>query len=111
MKTGYLLVIFSAFCEAAWNIALKKSTGLTDWAMNMIGILFLLGGIFSFKKSLDAIPLSITIVVWSGLSLMLTIVFDQITERQTWSRMTIFFMACSILSIVGLSYYSSVQKP
>ena len=69
---GLLLIILSAISEALWNVALKKSEGFTDWTTNAIGVLFLICGIITFKKAIGLMPLSVVIVIWSGLSLMLT---------------------------------------
>ncbi|MGZ3944531.1 MAG: hypothetical protein ACXVJB_06285, partial [Mucilaginibacter sp.] len=60
------------------NVVLKKSTGLTDWGVNGVGILLVLTGVFLFKKSLDSISLSIAALVWSVISLTLTIGLDML---------------------------------
>jgi len=98
------MLILSAVMESFWNMALKKSTGLTDWLVNSIGITFLIIGIFSFKKSLDSISLSIAIVVWSGVSLLFTIGLDVIFFKTKFDLLTGAFMFACIVSIIGLHY-------
>jgi multidrug transporter EmrE-like cation transporter len=106
-RFGMLMLVLAAIAESAWNVALKKSTGLTDWAVNGFGMLFLLAGIFLFKKSLDSISLSIAALVWSGVSLTLTIGLDILFFKTRFDLLTAAFMVLSILSIIGLSYSAS----
>ena len=103
---GFLLIILSAVSEALWNIALKKSGGFTDWSTNAVGILFLVCGILTFKKAIGLMPMSIVIVIWSGLSLMLTIVLDVYLFKTRLDYRVVLFMALCIVSIIGLNYYS-----
>lgn len=101
-----MLLIFSAICEALWNICLTKSKGFTDWTPNTLGILLLVGGILSFKKSLDFMPLSIAIVIWSGLSLILTILLDVYFFKTSIDYRVAFFMVLCIVSIIGLNFFA-----
>jgi multidrug transporter EmrE-like cation transporter len=101
-----LLLLLSAFCEAVWNIFLTKSNGLTDWTSNLPGILCLLIGIFTFKGALAGMPLSIAVVIWSGVSLLLTIAFDVYFFSTKIDFKVGFFMILCIVSIIGLQYYA-----
>ena len=107
MKIEIIFLILSAIFEALWNIALKKSNGLTDWGTNLIGVFFLVGGIITFKIAIGGIPLSIAIIIWSGISLMLTIILDIYFFKTRIDFAIAFFMGLSIISIIGLNYYSS----
>src|ERR1700724_3687513 len=102
---GFVFIIISALCEAFWNIYLTKSKGLTDWIINILGLFFLIIGIISFKKGLHYAPLSIVIVVWSGLSLLITIAFDMYIFKTRIDFKVAFFMSMCIISIIGLNYY------
>ncbi len=106
MSYTLLFLLISAFCEAAWNILLTKSKGITDWGVNILGVIFLLIGIFTFKKALSGMALSVAIVIWSGLSLLLTIIFDVYIFKTKIDFKMAFFMTLCILSILGLNYYS-----
>ena len=106
---GLFLLIISALAEAIWNIYLTKSKGLTDWGVNIIGVSFLLLGIFTFKKALTSMPLSVAIVIWSGLSLLLTIVLDVYIFKTKIDYKIAFFMVICIVSILGLNYFSKVN--
>ncbi|HET9057835.1 MAG TPA: SMR family transporter [Chitinophagaceae bacterium] len=106
MNLPFLLLLISAFCEAVWNIFLTKSKGIGDWGVNAIAIFFLIAGILTFKKALAGTPLSIAIVIWSGLSLSLTIFFDIYIFKTKVDWRVAFFMIMCILSIMGLNYYS-----
>ncbi len=103
---GLFFLIISALCEAIWNIFLTKSKGLSDWEANIFGVLFLLGGIISFKKALGTMSLSIAIVIWSGVSLILTIIFDIYFFKTKVDFKTAIFIILCIGSILGLNYYS-----
>ena len=107
MKPEILLLTASAVCEAFWNIALKKSTGITNWRVNLVGIICLILGIITFKKSIETIPLSVAIVIWSGFSLMLTIGLDMILYKSKIDLKTGFFMLLCLISIIGLNYFSA----
>ena len=65
-EMSWRLLLISGTCEALWNIALKKSNGIIDWGVNSVGIFFLIGGIIAFKKAIAIIPLSISLMIWSG---------------------------------------------
>lgn len=106
---GLFLLILSALCEAIWNIYLTKSKGFTDWGVNVGGLLFLVLGIVTFKKALAHLPLSVAIVIWSGLSLMLTIGLDVWIFHTKIDYKTAFFMGLCIVSILGLNYFSQAQ--
>ena len=106
MKWGLVLLIISAIFEALWNIALKKSQGLYDWQVNTLGLVVLVVGIITFKKAIGIIPLSIAIVIWSGVSLMLTILLDVFLFKTKIDFKVAFFMGLCIISIIGLNYYS-----
>jgi multidrug transporter EmrE-like cation transporter len=101
-----LALIISALCEAFWNILLTKSKGITDWGINLLGIFFLTIGIITFKKALSEISLSTAVVIWSGLSLILTIIMDVFIFKTNINYKVAFFMLLSIVSILGLHYYS-----
>lgn len=104
---GLLLLIVSALCESVWNFFLAKSKGITDWGINVIGIAFLIAAIVAFKKSLNDIPLSIAAVIWSGLSLPLTILIDiSFFKTKIDIRTTICMVIC-ILSIIALNYFGT----
>jgi multidrug transporter EmrE-like cation transporter len=101
-------IALSALCEAIWNIFLTKSKGITDWSNNIVGILFLIISIFAFKKALNGMPLSVASVVWSGLSLIFTIVLDMYFFDTRFDYKIVFFMVLGIISILGLNYYSTM---
>ncbi|MGZ4001519.1 MAG: DMT family transporter [Mucilaginibacter sp.] len=103
-RFGMLMLVLSAITESAWNVVLKKSTGLTDWGVNGVGILLVLTGVFLFKKSLDSISLSIAALVWSVISLTLTIGLDMLFFKTRFDLLTAGFMVLSMLSIIGLSF-------
>ncbi len=71
-----------------------------------MGLLFLAGGIITFKKAIGLMPLSIAIVIWSGLSLMLTILLDVYLFKTKMNFKVALFMVLCMASIVGLNYYS-----
>ena len=102
---NFVLLIISAACEAAWNIFLSKSRGFTDWSTNAIALFFLGAGIFTFKQALAGLPLSIAIVIWSGLALLFTVALDIYFFKTQINGKVAFFMALCILSILCLNYY------
>ena len=106
---GFVFIVISALCEAFWNIYLTKSKGLTDWIVNIIGLFFLTIGIITFKQALYYTPLSIAIVVWSGLSLLITIAFDMYIFKTRIDFKVAFFMTMCIISIIGLNNYSKAK--
>lgn len=109
MNFSLILLFISAFSESAWNIYLAKSRGIFDWSNNILGVIFLLTGIFTFKKALSGIPLSIAIVIWSGLSLILTILLDVVIFKTKIDWKVALFMGLCIMSILGLNYYSKIN--
>lgn len=106
MNPGMPFLILSCCTEAVWNICLKRSKGLSDWPVNLVGITFMIIGILAFKKSLSNISLSVATVIWSGTSLVLTIVLDIYLYNTKTDFKTIFFIALCMISIIGLNFSS-----
>ncbi|MBS1532108.1 MAG: hypothetical protein JSU01_17535 [Bacteroidetes bacterium] len=106
-KLSMLMLLLAAIAEAIWNVALKKSTGLTDWRANGIGLCCMSLGIFLFKKSLDSVSLSVASLVWSAISLSLTIGLDVLFFKTRFDLLTAGFILLSIISIIGLGYSAS----
>jgi multidrug transporter EmrE-like cation transporter len=100
-------LLLSGCTEAVWNICLTKSKGITDWPVNLIGVTFLAIGIVTFKKALDTTSLSVASVIWSGVSLILTILADVYFFKTRLDYRTAFFMVLCLLSTMGLNYYSN----
>src|SRR3569833_1085324 len=107
MNTGILFLLASAVCDAVWNVCLKLSKGINDWPVNIIGISFLAIGIVTFKKALDFFPLSVAVVLWFGMSLVMTTIADMIWFKTMLNFKIIFFMALCLVSIAGLNYFSA----
>ena len=107
MNIGFFLLLASSICDAVWNVCLKQSRGLTDWLVNIIGISFLISGIITFKKALDSFPLSIAIVIWFGITFVLTTILDVIWFKTVLSFKITFFMLLCVVSIIGLNYFST----
>ena len=105
MKSSFVLLIAAAFSDAVWNIALKKSDGIFDWKTNVVGVFFVAMAIITFKKAIDKIPLSIGIVICSGVTILLTILLDGILYKTRIDFKTGFFMLICILSILGMNYF------
>jgi multidrug transporter EmrE-like cation transporter len=104
---GLFFLILSGVCDAIWNIYLTKSKGILDWRMNVIGVVFLIFSTLGFKKALDTMPLSVVVVVWSGLSILFTIALDMYIFKTKIDYKVAFFMVMCIVSISGLNYYST----
>jgi multidrug transporter EmrE-like cation transporter len=104
---GLFFLILSGACDAIWNIYLTKSKGILDWRMNLIGVVFLILSTLGFKKALDTMPLSVVVVIWSGLSIFFTIVLDMYIFKTTIDYKIAFFMGLCIVSVFGLNYYST----
>ena len=109
MNTGILFLLASSVCDAVWNVCLKQSRGITDWVVNAVGISFLLTGIFTFKKALAHFPLSIAVVIWFGVSLVLTTTLDVVLFKTMLNYKIVFFMTLCVLSIIGLNYFSASE--
>jgi len=107
MNVGILFLLASAVCDAVWNICLKLSKGINDWPVNIIGISFLAIGIVTFKKALDLFPLSAAVVIWFGMSLVLTTIADVLWFKTLLNYKIIFFMVLCLVSIAGLNYFST----
>ena len=106
-RLSLLLLVLSAVTESFWNICLKKSTSLTDLRFMGPGILCMIVGIIMFKTSLNNIPLGVAVMIWSGISLVITILLDIIYLKTNIDWLTAAFMVMCIASIVGLNYASN----
>ncbi|MBS1771431.1 MAG: hypothetical protein JST82_01135 [Bacteroidetes bacterium] len=106
MNPGMPYLLLSCCTEAVWNICLKRSKGLRDWPVNLIGVCFMIVGVLAFKKSLSNISLSVATVIWSGTSLVLTIILDTYLHDTKLDNKTIFFIFLCMVSIIGLNFSS-----
>jgi multidrug transporter EmrE-like cation transporter len=109
MNIGILFLLASSVCDAVWNICLKQSKGITDWLVNIIGISFLLIGIVTFKKALDYFPLSIAVVIWFGVTFVLTTILDVFLFKTALNYKVAFCMCLCVISIIGLNYFSPAK--
>ena len=105
-RFSFLLLILSAVTESFWNVCLKKSSSLTDWKVMIPGICFMIAGIIMFKTSLQHISLSVAVMIWSGVSLILTIGLDFLYFKARIDWLTAMFMVMCAVSIIGLNYAS-----
>lgn len=101
-----IYLLLSAICDSIWTVILSKSRGIKDWGITLVGVLMLLSAILLFKKACDTVSLSIAVVVWSGLTIMCTIVYDVFWGGNKIDPVTGFFMLLCIVSILGMNYYA-----
>jgi len=106
MNPGMPFLLLSCCTEAIWNICLKRSKGLWDWPVNLVGVSFMIIGVLSFKKSLSHISLTVATVIWSGTSLVLTMILDAYLYHTRLDYKTIFFICLCIISVAGLNFSS-----
>lgn len=109
MNVALVYLIASAISESVWNIFLTRSKGWLDWTNNLSGIAALVLGIVLFKKALATFPLGVSVVIWSGLALLSTILLDMMVLGTKVNGRTLLLMALAVLSILALSY--SAHKP
>jgi multidrug transporter EmrE-like cation transporter len=104
---SWYYLIFSALCDAVYNLFLKRTNSFHDYRNLAFVILFLAGSVIGFKKGIDGIQLGIAMVVWSGVAITGTILLDVIFyhAKIDW-KIGIFMLLC-IVSIIGLNYYST----
>lgn len=105
-RVAMLLLLLSAVTESCWNVCLKKAVSFTDWKIMGPGILFMIAGIIMFKTSLRIIPLGVAVMIWSGVSLVLTIGLDVLYLKTKIDWLTAVFMVMCMVSILGLNYAS-----
>lgn len=101
----YLLL--SALCDSIWTIILSRISGTKDGLMTIAGVLLLIASILLFKKACSTVSLSIAVIVWSGLTIMCTIIGDTCFLGSRFDAKTAFFMLLCIISILGMNYYST----
>jgi multidrug transporter EmrE-like cation transporter len=102
----WFFLIFSALCDAVYNVFLKRTNSMYDFGNLFFVILFLTGSIFGFKKGINGIQLGIAMVVWSGVAIIGTILLDVIIYKAKIDYKIGFFMLLCIISVIGLNYYS-----
>lgn len=103
---AWVFLIFSASCDAIYNVFLKRTHSFSDYSNLFFAILFLAGSIIGFKKGIEFIPLGIAMSVWSGVAVIGTILLDMVFYKAKMDLRIAFFMALCIVSIIGLNYYS-----
>jgi multidrug transporter EmrE-like cation transporter len=103
----WYFLIFSALCDAVYNVFLKRLHSFSDFVNLFFVVLFLAGSVVGFKKGIDGIQLGIAMVVWSGVAIIGTILLDIIIYKAKIDFKIAFFMLLCIISIIGLNYYSN----
>jgi multidrug transporter EmrE-like cation transporter len=103
----WYFLIFSALCDAAYNVFLKRTNSFHDFKNLFFVVLFLAGSIIGFKKGIDGIQLGIAMVAWSGVAIIGTVLLDVIVYKAKIDYKIAFFMLLCIVSIIGLNYYSN----
>ncbi len=104
---SWYFLVFSALCDAAYNVFLKRTHSFSDYGNLFFVVLFLAGSVAGFKKGIDSIQLGIAMVVWSGVAIIGTILLDVIIYKAKIDFKIAFFMLLCIISIIGLNYYSN----
>jgi len=104
---SWYFLVFSALCDAVYNVFLKRTNSFQDYGNLFFVVLFLAGSVIGFKKGIDGIQLGIAMVVWSGVAIMGTILLDIVIYKAKIDYKIAFFMALCIVSIIGLNYYSN----
>lgn len=59
-----------------------------------------------FRKACNTVSLSIAVVVWSGLTITFTILYDVLLTGNKIDLKVGFFMLLCIVAILGMNYYS-----
>ncbi|HLK27913.1 MAG TPA: SMR family transporter [Puia sp.] len=103
----WFFLIFSALCDAVYNVFLKRLHSFSDYGNLFFVVIFLAGSVVGFKKGIDGIQLGIAMVVWSGVAIIGTILLDVVIYKAKIDYKIAFFMLLCIVSIVGLNYYSN----
>lgn len=103
-------LILSAFSESIWNVFLAKSKGLLDWRNNIPGLIFVSLAVLLFKKALESISLGVSVTIWSGFSILLSVAWDIIFFKTKIDSITVLFIILCIISVIGLNYYSNQAK-
>ena len=106
-RISLLLLVCSAITESFWNVCLKKSTSFTDWKVMGPGVLLMIMGVILFKTSLHNISLGVAVMIWSGISLIITICLDVLYFKTNIDWLTAAFMVMCVASIIGLNYASN----
>ncbi len=104
---SWYFIVFSALCDAVYNVFLKRTNSLTDYGNLFFVVLFLAGSVLGFKKGIDGISLGIAMVVWSGVAIIGTILLDVMIYKAKIDFKIAFFMLLCIISIIGLNYFSN----
>jgi multidrug transporter EmrE-like cation transporter len=104
---AWYFLVFSALCDACYNVFLKRTNSFHDYGNLFFVILFLTGSVIGFKKGVDGIQMGIAMVVWSGVAIIGTIILDILIYKAKIDLKIAFFMLLCIVSIVGLNYYSN----
>ena len=99
---SWYYLVFSALCDAFYNVFLKRTTGFLDYKNVFMVVLLLLGSVIGFKKGLDGIQMSIAMIAWSGMSVCSTVILDMIIYKTKFDLRTSLFMALCVISIIGL---------
>lgn len=99
---SWYYLIFSAACDAFYNVFLKRTTGFFDYKNVIVVVLLLLGSVIGFKKGLDGIQMSVAMIAWSGMSVCSTVILDMVIYRTKFDLRTSLLMALCVISIIGL---------
>ncbi|MSS84700.1 multidrug efflux SMR transporter [Actinomycetaceae bacterium WB03_NA08] len=98
----WLVLIFSALCEAVWATALGDSHGLTEIVPTIIFFVALVISMLGLAWAVREIPIGTAYAVWTGLGAALTVSYAVISGAEVLTLWRGVFLAGIVMAVVGL---------
>ena len=104
MNVPWLVLLFSAACEAVWATALGQSEGFTQRGPTLVffaGLALSMGGLaFAVRQ----IPIGTAYAAWTGTGASLTVTWAMVTGTETASVLKVIFIVGIIGATLGLRF-------
>ena len=102
MMVPWLLLVASSLFQVGWLVSLRETEGFRRPVPLILYAVFGLASTFLLSRSLERIPLATAYAVWTGLSVLGTLVFEIGSGRQSGEPLRIAFVLLIVAATAGL---------
>ena len=105
--TPWLLLGASSLFQVGWLVSLREIEGFRRPVPLVLYSVFGLASTFLLSRSLERIPMSTAYAVWTGLSVLGTLLFEIGSGRQAGEPLRVAFILLIVAATAGLQLTSA----
>ena len=111
MDKAWSLIFVAGIFEIVWAVCMDCSEGFTVWYFAIPTIAFLIVSTVLLAKALNAgLPVGTAYAVWTGIGAVGTIIVSVILGNESFSVLSVLFLAMIVRGIIGLQATSKKEE-